>query len=331
MTLHQIKILIAIAENLSITKSAARLHMSQPAVSNQLNLLEEEIGLKLHRKSPGGIDLTKEGRVLLRHAKAIVSKMTDFEKEVTALKIASGSRNDRCVSIGGYYGALASLIPRAIGNFNKVHPEVRFNLETDVSSVLESFVLESRLDLAVLIDCSQHSGLVYEPLISETPIIVASKDYPLASTRKLALADLAATPLVMQRKNASGNLTERVLQEFSIKGLKPNIVIWSNSPDATISTATSGIGLAVSLPAFIEPYLERGLFKTFKVPELSHLVVHTFIIYRKKKKLSRDAQEFLLYLRRERGFGKTGWLAHSQLKVRDIRKVKKTKAIYFIN
>jgi len=84
MTLHQLKVWIAVAKRQSMTKAAAELHIKQPSVTQQVKLLEKDYGLKLYNVNRRGIEVTQAGRVVLKYAKRILTQVDSLEKELTS-------------------------------------------------------------------------------------------------------------------------------------------------------------------------------------------------------------------------------------------------------
>ncbi len=84
MTLHRLKIWVAVAKHLGITKAAKELRIRQPSVTQQIKLLEKEFGLKLYNVTGRGIEVTQAGRVVLKYAKRILSQVDSLEKQLTS-------------------------------------------------------------------------------------------------------------------------------------------------------------------------------------------------------------------------------------------------------
>src|SRR5215210_6550385 len=115
----------AVAHRRSFSRAARALSLSQPSVSNQVALLEREIGTRLLRREPGGLTLTREGEILLEHADAIAER---FQLAGEQLAVAARGQRAR-LRIGAFPTALAGLVPAAIARLRNRYPYTRVNVE----------------------------------------------------------------------------------------------------------------------------------------------------------------------------------------------------------
>src|SRR5690242_6611042 len=117
MTLHQMRIFAAIAKRRSVTKAANELHISQPAMTRQMNMLQDELGVLFHR-TPQGIGLTVKGRLLLRRFQMVLDQVDEIQ-----VKFGRVRRRDRRapLSIGGSNGPAAWFLPSIVARFRQRH------------------------------------------------------------------------------------------------------------------------------------------------------------------------------------------------------------------
>src|SRR5688572_27413054 len=111
----------AVARERSFSRAAEALALSQPSVSNQVALLEREIGARLLERAPGGLRLTREGEILLEHADAIAERLALAGTQLAA--VAQGERAR--LRIGAFPSALAGLVPAAIARLRDAHPDTK--------------------------------------------------------------------------------------------------------------------------------------------------------------------------------------------------------------
>jgi DNA-binding transcriptional LysR family regulator len=294
MTLHQLRIFSAVARHLNLSRAAKEVHISEPSVFYQLKLLQEKYKLQLYRRIGQGIQLTEKGRSFLSDAEQILF-------QVKKLKEKFGSnpteRKAEFLTVGGSRNPSASLLPTVIAVFRKDHPEVEITLRTDTSPAVQRLVLNSKVDIAVLTNPSESPCLVYEPCRQEQLVIFASTKHPLAKKDKLTLAELAQAPLVFKEgKAGEPSMSEQILKQVERRGLRLNIVVYCELPEAIKAAVRAGIGLGVSYRDIVEPDLRGGDLKAIDVPELK-TSINSFIIYHKERPLSFPAQEFLTLLR----------------------------------
>ena len=233
MTLNQLKMIVAVAKYQNITKAAKGIHVSQPSVSQQLKLLEEEYGVKLFKKKGKGIELTQTGQLFLKNAKSILTQVRKLEQNL----------NTRSLVIGGTHAASASLLPLLSAHFKETHPLVQVTLRTDYSRELEELVLNSEVEIAVIINPAHSPSLIYEPFGQQTFVIFVSKSFYLAKRQELTLADLARAPLVIRKGNKGGTTVDRILEVVEKRGFKLNIAMYCESIEGVRATVKAGVGL----------------------------------------------------------------------------------------
>jgi LysR family transcriptional regulator, transcriptional activator of the cysJI operon len=147
MTLHQLKIFMAVAKFLNFRKAAAELHISQPSVFVQFKHLQQEYNLQLYRKKGRAIELTHNGELFLGYAKAILAQVEDFEQRFRA---NGKDRKPSILRIGASHGPSSALLPRLLAAFRSDYPDVHVAFRTQDSRTIEEMVLNSDIDLGVI-------------------------------------------------------------------------------------------------------------------------------------------------------------------------------------
>jgi len=291
LTLHQLRIFSAIARFLNVTKASAELQISQPSVSQQLKLLQEEYGAKLYGKNGRGIKLTEEGQLFLKEIDPIL-RQVDLLKNKFSTHLRQGS-----LAIGGSHSPSASFLPLLASIFKEAHPETKLTFRTHNSDVLERMVLESEVEIAVITNSTASPYLAYEPCRAEALVFFATADHPLAKRKNLSVAELAKIPLVVFKK---GRLRafEKILAQIEKQGLTWNVAMYCESSEALKAAVRAKMGLGIIYRDLVQLELDR---KEFKVIPVQGLDTHSesYIIYHKERPLSANAGEFLALLRRE--------------------------------
>ncbi len=158
MTFQQLKMFSAIAKHGNVTKAAGELHISQPAVTRQLNQLQAEFG-RLYDRTAQGISLTTQGRLFLREVDALLGCADGIHAKFGRAK-ASGGR--ALLAVGGSNGPAAWLLPTAAARLRETHPDVEVDLRVMNSLVLEAMVKSGEIEVAVVTSHTRSSELVYE-------------------------------------------------------------------------------------------------------------------------------------------------------------------------
>jgi LysR family cys regulon transcriptional activator len=243
MKLQQLKYLLAIVDNgLNITAAAEKLYTSQPGVSKQLKLLEEELGLQLFvrkGKSLGGITpagqrVIERSRTIMREVESIRSLASDYyDQEEGTLSIATTHTQARYV------------LPDVIREFRERYPQVNLNLHQGTSEQIADMVRANEIDFAIATGSYDLFGdLLLLPSYHWDRKIVVPKDHELASLdRKLTLQDLAAYPLVTYVFSFGGQSSLK--RAFADQGLEPDVVFTARDADVIKTYVRMGLGVGI--------------------------------------------------------------------------------------
>jgi DNA-binding transcriptional LysR family regulator len=284
MTLHQLRLFVGVADYGNVTRAAHHLHISQPALSRQLKLLEEECGVKLYKVNGHGIELTSAGQVFLKNVKPFLSQ---FEN----LKIFNGHTNPReeMFTIGGSYTPSASFLLSLISLFKKIHPKVQITLRTGSSQEIEKMVANSEVDLGFITVPSDLPLVSYESCHEDKVVVFASPKHPLAHRHRLTLEELAMAPLVVKR----GPFCQAgLLKCLADRELKPNIVMECEFPQLVTAAVKNCMGLGMLYREAVKAELSEGNLKILTINGLE-VKGRNFVAYKKGKSFSSNVNDFL--------------------------------------
>lgn len=243
MRLRQLKILLAIVENgLNITAAADKLFTSQPGVSKQLKLLEEELGLKLFTRKGKSLEaITPEGEEVVRRAQAILS-------EVRAIQGLSGQRyeqEDGTLAIATTHTQARYVLPEIISRFRESYPGVRLDLHQGTTEQIAGMAAERQVNFAIATG-SQHlfPNWVLLPCYRWDRNVIVPAGHPLANRKRTpTLAELAQYPLVTYVFSASGESSFK--KAFAEAGLEPKIAFTARDADVIKTYVRMGLGVGV--------------------------------------------------------------------------------------
>jgi DNA-binding transcriptional LysR family regulator len=287
MTLHQLKIFGAVAEHLNITKVSRKLQVSQPSVSKQLRLLEQEYGLKFYMKSGRGIKLTQEGQLFQVTVKPILDQMEGL-KRTFENRVAEGRA--KSLIVGSSPSPAAFFLSAVLKSFVELHPTVHPTLRTGYPPAIEEMVLNAEVEIALTITLPDHPQIIAEPIHSEEIVAVVSARHPLAKKGKLNEAELAQAPFVIMKGG-------RIAEEIQKMGLKLNVVVWCDSVEPIKEYVQAGLGVGLFYRGSAQAGLREGYFRVIEIPRLKDIRVTYFVIYRKGIPLSNNGQDLLTLLR----------------------------------
>ena len=285
MTLHQLKIFQCVGTLLNITKASEILHVSQPSVSQQLKLLEEEFGAKFFARLSQGVELTYEGKQFLDAITPILTQAEFVEKT-----FKRNPNQSMLLKIGGSNNVSVGVLPQLLMAFKQSHPLVQFILETNNSSVIERRVLNSEVEIGLITNPSYRPEIVYEPYEEMQVVAFCLPVNPVAG-KTLSLRELAKLPLVVR----TGGRIEHALRNHR---QSVNISVRCEASAAVKAAVGLGMGVGVLYRNAVASRVANGTLQLIDVPELKEMGVQSFLIYDKRKPIASTAAEFLEMLRK---------------------------------
>ena len=194
MELRQLRYFVAIVDHGSLSRAALVLHVAQPALTQQLRQLEEELGAQLLHRSAHGVLSTDAGKVFYEHAQAILKQVADARSAVTQ----STTRPSGSVTLGLPHSISGALALPLLTAARTTYPEITLQLTEEISGSLTEQLKSGRLNLAVLFDDGQLGGFDSKPLVEEDLMYIcraASSRVPPGSSVTLGAA--LANPLIL--------------------------------------------------------------------------------------------------------------------------------------
>ncbi|GAC1455933.1 MAG: HTH-type transcriptional regulator CysB [Steroidobacteraceae bacterium] len=242
MKLHQLRYLAAVAQNgLNITAAAQKLHTSQPGVSKQIKLLEDELGFQifvregrnLARITPAGQQVIERGLKILQEAQSIRDLSAELRDE------GRGS-----LSIGTTHTQARYVLPEVIRVFRGRYPQVRLNLHQGTSEHIAEMAAADRIDCAIATGSEAlFADLTLLPCYRWHRTIIVPRDHPLTRAGKLTFKTLATWPLITYTFSFSG--PSSLHEAFARAGLAPNIAITARDADVIKTYVRLGLGVGI--------------------------------------------------------------------------------------
>jgi LysR family cys regulon transcriptional activator len=243
MKLQQLKYLIAIVDNgLNITAAAERLYTSQPGVSKQLKLLEEELGMQLFtRKGKSLAGVTPAGERVIERARVIMQEV----ENIRSLAAEYLEEDIGSLSIGTTHTQARYVLPEIITEFRRRFPNIMLNLHQGTSEQIADMVAGNKIDFAIATGSQQLFGdLLLVPSYRWDRSIIAPKGHPLTRLeRKITLQDLVDYPLVTYVFSFSGESSLK--RAFAEQGLEPNVGFTARDADVIKTYVRMGLGVGV--------------------------------------------------------------------------------------
>jgi DNA-binding transcriptional LysR family regulator len=236
MNFDRLRTFRALAESLHFRKTAAKLHISQSAVSQQISALENELGVLLVERIGRRTFLTPAGKILVDEAGKVLAAV---ERAGEAVRAYGAGEVDR-VRLGASTTPGVYVVPAALGAFRAALPLVELTFRIANSADVEQALVNNELDLGVVGEDISHAEL-FQVAIGEDEIIAIAAP-GLVERKRLRPADVAKLPLLARE---AGSATRRHVDAGLAKaGVKPNVAFELPSPEAQVRAAAAGLGLA---------------------------------------------------------------------------------------
>lgn len=284
LTLRQFRVFEAVARNLSFSRAAEELHLSQPAVSMQVRGIEVILGLPLTEQLGKKIYLTEAGREVLHASRAITARLDDLQTNLEQLR--GVDRGRLRLAVTSTVNAVATDI---LVRFRGRHPGVSIHLDvSNRESVLEQLAA-NRIDLAIMGQVPDGLGLEAIRFMDNPLVVIAPPDHPFVRKKKVPLADLASEPFLV--REAGSGTRGAMTRFFDGRGLALHTSMELSSNEAIKQAVQAGLGLGILSLQTLEMELALKRLAVLDV-EAFPIMRHWYVVHRAEKRLSPAAQAF---------------------------------------
>ena len=241
MDLRQLRYLVALAEELNFTRAAASEHIAQPALSQQIRRLEEEVGVGLVERTTRRVSLTEAGELLVIRARRILAELDAADTELQALRGVDVGH----VTIGAIHTMGPIDLSLALAEFHAQHPNVALTVREQHSEECAELLRIDELDLAFLsvTERVESHELGLHQLISEELMVLLPRDHALAGHEEVRMADLAHEQFISFRQGA--RLRELLFSAGRDAQFEPRVTLESNDPQRLRALVSRGLGVAI--------------------------------------------------------------------------------------
>jgi len=260
---HKLRVFCAVAETKSFSKASELIHLTQPAVSLQIQAMEELYETRLFDRSGNTINLTPAGEILYKRAKEILALYAEAQQNISEITGAiKGSLSIGASSTIGNY-----LLPHIISAFKKKVPQVNISLVVGNTKTITEKLNAGEIDIALVEGDVSKQRFSVETLLSDELVVIMSPAHPWAERRNLPAIELTKEPLIM-REEGSGTrqIILKYLEEHGLKLDQLKIALVMGSTEAIKGAVEEGIGVSIMSGWAVRKWLKQGLLKaaTFK-------------------------------------------------------------------
>lgn len=288
-----IRVFLTVVEKKSFSKAAKALFLTQPAVSFQIQMLEEYYGTRLFDRVSRNIILTEAGHLLLKYAEEMSRLQAELEKEMQDLtsSIKGKLKIGASTTIGEY------IAPYILGAFKKMYPEVELSMEVSNSEDIEAAIHDTALDIGLAEGPPIGKDLESLPFLQDQLVLITSKDHPWSNLESISVFELDKYPFISREKGSGTRMEmEQHLKKAGFSANNLNVIMELGSNSAIKAAVESGLGVAMISRWAVQDSVRAGVLAQVKLKEDEF--ERTFrIIYHKKKFRTQASEEFLRFLK----------------------------------
>ncbi|MCI0468838.1 MAG: LysR family transcriptional regulator, partial [Nitrospirae bacterium] len=290
---YKLRVFCTVADTKSFSRTSKIIHLTQPAVSLQIQTLEELYETKLFDRSSSTIDLTPSGHILYKYAKNILGMYTEAEKEIGKITglIKGNITLGASTTIGNY------IIPALIADFKKTHPKIVINVLIGNTRRIIDLLTTGDIDFGIVEGDVSRQKLKTEALISDELVLITAAFHPWANKKYISIYEIQKEPLII-REEGSG--TRQMIEKyFASHGLNMNnlyIVMVLGGTESIKAAVENGMGVSIVSKWAARKEAKYGTLKLITPKE--ERMRRDFSLVKSKRHVSSHAtDEFLTYLK----------------------------------
>jgi len=291
MNLSQLKAFLAVAQDRSFSRAAEKLYLTQPAVSKQIQALEEGLGMRLFDRVGRSILLTEAGNILQDHAHIVFQTLEEARETITQLRgLQRGHLRISAASTIGTY-----MLPQPLGELKAQFPGIEISLAITNKAQVVQQVLNHEVELGFVGPPVEPAELEREEYLLDELVLILAPTHRLAREESVGVAELAEEVFIL-REQGSGT-REIMEEELGRVHLSLKKAMELGSTEAIKQAVAANLGVSIVSKFAISLEILQGRLAVARLPELN-LSRQLFVIHHGGRTLSPAAQEFCSLLRR---------------------------------
>lgn len=290
---HKLKVFCTVAETKSFSKTSEIIHLTQPAVSLQIQALEEKYETKLFDRSSSTVTLTPAGETLYKYAKEILTLYTSAEKAIGkqtgllkgSLSIGAGS------NIGNF------ILPALITEFKRIHPKIKIYLLVNNSKRVIELLNAGNIDLGLVEGDVSRQKMIVKKLLSDELLLIVSPEHHWAKRKEISISELAREPFIL-REPGSG--TRQMIEKFlarhgiTLHDLKISAIL--GSTEAIKDAVENGLGVSIISRWAVRKENRYGTLHLLSIKE-EKMTRDFSLVMNKNSVSSNSLEEFVSFLK----------------------------------
>lgn len=285
MDIKHLHYFVTVCDQLSYSKAAQKLHISQPSLSNAIKNLEQEVGSPLLERNTRKMELTDAGKILYQKSLLLLSQMNMLKKEMEEVKL-TGSGD----LIIGIIESVKHWIPKVIRGYQRRFPSINIKLiEVLSGKAVKESLRKYHTHLLITNQFIDEEDIESFPLYDERLMLVLHKDHPLAEKESVRLKDLTREPFIISTEGFQTR--EDILTAFSFEQVHPQIKFEIERFETALTLVRENLGVTIIPENYLSGSTDASLVrKTIDSPALERTV---YLAYMKSRYLAPAVQAFL--------------------------------------
>ncbi len=285
MDYDQLSSFLEVAKLQSFSRAAEKIYRTQPAISAQVRLLEQETGERLFDRSGKKVMLTPAGEILQRYAQQIIDLHREALQAIAELNQTPRGK----LMIGANEATCLYVLPRTFARFKQRHPLVQISIYRNFSHKILQKLNEGVLEVGVVTLPQTANNIEVLPVFKDELQVVTPADHPLARNRSVTIEEIANFPLILPKTGHTRVVLDRLLRDFR-QHLQVSMEL--ASVESIKKFVGAGLGISLLSRAYWQPEVAAGLLKLVPV-EGQHINRELGLIYRRDRYLSLPAKVFI--------------------------------------
>lgn len=285
MELKQLEYFVAVCRELHFTRAAEKLGIAQPSLSQQIRLLEHEIGTPLFDRVGKRILITEAGKALLHHGYKVFHELSQARAAISEiLGIQRGT-----LKIGALLTVVNYLLPPTVIEFHRRYPSLELSILGLRTGDIYDRLLQNELDLGIVYLQEEHHDLEAIPLYHENLALAAPADHPIAKEPFIRLDQIKETPSVLLP--STYYLRQLINEKCRSLEFAPQPVMEMTTMESIIHMVSKGVGVTI-LPKGYLDFIDNKQIRTIPIQQPA-LTIQISVVYRKNKHLCAASRVFL--------------------------------------
>lgn len=273
----------------SISKVAANSHISQSALSQQIQKLEDKLGVKLLERSNKGVELTTEGRLILKHCETMINSYGKMLDDISSLKLFRSN-----ITIDSYWPIASYVSPLLIYNLKNKFPGYDIKLTLNDNEAIESNLIHGISDIGITYSEPIEKSLIYSKVGTDRLILLASSSFKI--NENLSIKELVQYPFILLNDNL--NIKHSIymaLSKFNMSLSNLDILFALESIETAKASVERGYGISILPYMSVKNELEKGTIKEIKLHDFD-FQYNIYMLY--KSETLRSLRPFIEFFKK---------------------------------